>query len=296
MVDVLFVGTGACVPSRERSLPCVALRIKKDVILFDCGEGSQRQLMVSPFSFMKIKAIFISHLHGDHFLGLPGLLQTMSLSGRKDDIILAGPEGFGDSVRSVIKACGGGITYGMDIIDASDGDTFVFKEFIVKAFSVSHKVPALGFALEENRRKGKFDRSKAESLGLTPGPDFTRLQNGETVKGVTPDDVIGPSRRGRRVIYSGDTARCASVTEIAKDAEMLIHEATYLSGDADMAKEHMHSTAADAASVAKDANVSVLFVTHVSNRYDDPSLIEKECRDIFSNTVLAKDLMLFTVK
>ncbi|MDR0779043.1 MAG: ribonuclease Z [Methanomassiliicoccaceae archaeon] len=296
MAEVLFIGTGACVPSRERSLPCVAVRVKRDVVLFDCGEGSQRQIMVSPFSFMKVKAIFITHLHGDHFLGLPGLLQTMSLSGRKDDIILAGPEGFSDSVRSVLKACGGDIAYNMDIIDASDGDTFVFKEFIVKAFSTEHKVPSLGFALEENERRGEFNKAKAESLGIVPGPDFTKLQNGETVKGIRPEEVIGPSRRGPRIIYSGDTIRCASVVNMAKGAEVLIHEATYLSKDADLAGEHMHSTASDAASVAKEAGVSILFVTHMSNRYDDPSLIENECRKIFPNTVLANDLMLFTVK
>jgi ribonuclease Z len=296
MVDVLFVGTGACVPSRERSLPCIAVKVKREVILFDCGEGSQRQLMVSPFSFMKIKAVFISHLHGDHFLGLPGLLQTMSMSGRKDHIMLVGPVGFKDSIGSVLKACGDDIRYGMDIIDASDGDMFVFKEFIVRAFSVDHTEHALGFAFEENERIGKFNRQKAESMGLRPGPDFTKLQNGETVNGVRPCDVIGPARRGRRIVYSGDTMICDRVTEMAKNAEVLIHEATYLSKDSNLAEEHMHSTAADAASVARDANVSILFVTHMSNRYDDLSLIEGECREIFPNTMVARDFMLFTVK
>ncbi|MDR0791169.1 MAG: ribonuclease Z [Methanomassiliicoccaceae archaeon] len=296
MVDVLFLGTGASVPSRDRSLPCIAVKLKRDIILFDCGEGSQRQLMVSPFSFMKIKAIFISHMHGDHFLGLPGLLQTMSMSGRKDDIILAGPKGFGDSLRSVIKACGGDIAYGLDIVDASDGDTFVFKEFMVRAFSVSHNIPSLGFMFEENERIGKFNRSRAESMGLIPGPDFTRLQKGETVKGVRPGDVIGPPRRGRRIVYSGDTAQCGRISEMARGAEVLIHEATYSSKDADLALEHKHSTSVDAASAARDANVSVLFVTHMSNRYDDLSLIENECREIFPNTVVARDLMLFSVR
>jgi len=296
MVDILFAGTGASVPSRERSLPCVAVRMNRDIILFDCGEGSQRQLMISPFSFMRVKAIFVSHLHGDHFLGIPGLLQTMSMSGRKDDILLVGPSGFKDVIGHLIRACGGEIAYDIDIIEASDGDKFVFKEFMVTSFSVTHNIPALGFVFEENERPGRFDRSKAISLGLRPGPEFTRLQKGETVDGVTPKDVIGPVRKGRRIVYSGDTVKCDRITEMAKDAEVLIHEATYLSKDSKLAAEHMHSTAEDAASAAKDANVSLLFVTHMSNRYDDLTEMEEECRRIFPNTVLARDMLQFTVR
>ena len=296
MVDILFAGTGASVPSRERSLPCVAVRMNKDIILFDCGEGSQRQLMISPFSFMKVKAIFVSHLHGDHFLGIPGLLQTMSMSGRKDDVLLVGPEGFKDVIGHLIEACGGDIAYNIDIVEASDGDKFVFKEFIVSVFEVMHNIPSLGFAFEENERPGKFNRSEAISLGLRPGPDFSKLQKGETVNGVRPEDIIGPARRGRRVVYSGDTVRCGRIAEAAKDADVLIHESTYISKDSGLAKEHMHSTSADAANTAKEANVSVLFITHMSNRYDDLTEMENECRSVFQNTVLAKDMLMFTVR
>ncbi|MCL2786018.1 MAG: MBL fold metallo-hydrolase, partial [Methanomassiliicoccaceae archaeon] len=171
-----------------------------------------------------------------------------------------------------------------------------FKDFIVTTFSVTHGIPSLGFAFEENERPGKFDRSKATALGLSPGPDFSRLQKGETVNGVRPDDIIGPSRKGRKIVYSGDTVKCDRVTEMARDADVLIHESTYISKDSGLAKEHMHSTAKDAASVARDANVSVLFVTHMSNRYDDLTVIEDECRETFENTILAKDMLLFTVK
>ena len=296
MVDILFAGTGASVPSRERSQSCVAVRSNKDIILFDCGEGSQRQIMISPFSFMKIKAIFISHMHGDHFLGLPGLLQTMSMSSRKDDILVVGPAGFKDTLQCVMDACGGNISYNVDIIEASDGDTFVFKGFTVKTFGVIHNIPALGFVLEENERPGRFDKNKAISLGLKEGPEFSRLQKGETVNGVRPEDIIGPVRRGRKVVYSGDTIRCERLTEIAKDADVLIHEATYSSADAALAEEHMHSTTADAARTAKDADVSLLMITHMSNRYEDLSELEKECREIFPNTIAAKDMLLFTMK
>ncbi|MCL2607278.1 MAG: ribonuclease Z [Methanomassiliicoccaceae archaeon] len=295
MVDILFAGTGASVPSRERSLPCVAVRIGKEIVLFDCGEGSQRQLMISPFSFMKIKAIFVSHLHGDHFLGIPGLLQTMDMSGRKDGILLVGPKGFGDVIKRLTETCGS-VTYNVNITEASDGDEFEFKEFAVKVFEVKHSVTALGFLFEENERPGKFDRSKAVSFGIKPGPDFTRLQNGEEVNGVRSCDIIGPARKGRRIVYSGDTVKCIRVKEMAENADVLIHEATYMSKDSALAGEHMHSTAHDAASTAKDANVSVLLVTHMSNRYEDMSEIEEECRKVFPNTLLAKDLMLFTVK
>ena len=244
---------------------------------------------------MKIKAIFVSHLHGDHFLGIPGLLQTMDMSGRKDKILLAGPEGFGDVMERLIETCGD-VTYDVNIVEATDGDEFEFGGFVVNAFDVDHGIPALGFLFRENDRPGRFDRSKAVSLGIHPGPDFTRLQNGENVNNVKPCDVIGPARKGRRVVYSGDTVKCDRIINMAKDADVLIHEATYLSEDSLLAEEHMHSTARDAASAAKDANVSVLFVTHMSNRYDDLTKIEEECRKVFPNTLLAEDLMLFTVK
>ncbi|MDR0334590.1 MAG: ribonuclease Z [Methanomassiliicoccaceae archaeon] len=296
MVDILFAGTGASVPSRERSLPCIAVRMNRDVILFDCGEGSQRQIMISPLSFMRIKAIFVSHLHGDHLLGIPGLLQTMSMSGRRDEILLVGPEGFKGSVDRLMESCGGDLDYDVDIIEASGGDTFVFKEFVVRAFDVKHSVTALGFVFEENARPGKFDKAKAQSLGLAPGPDFSRLQNGETVNGVRPEDVIGPVRTGRKIVYSGDTVRCQRISDMAKDADVLIHEATYSHKDISLAREHMHSTSHDAAQTAKEANVSVLIVTHMSNRYDDLTVIENECREIFQNSMVARDLMMFTVR
>jgi ribonuclease Z len=252
--------------------------------------------MISPLSFMKIKAIFISHLHGDHLLGLPGLLQTMSMSGRKDDILLVGPEGFKGSVDRLMEACGGDLEFDVDIIEAKGGDMFVFKEFVVKAFSVKHSVTALGFVFEENRRPGKFDRAKASALGLTPGPDFSRLQRGETVDGVRPDDVIGPPRKGRKIVYSGDTVKCQSTVDMAKDADVLIHEATYSYGDSSLAGEHMHSTSHDAAYAAADANVSLLIVTHMINRYDDLKIIENECCKIFPNTVIAKDMMMLPIR
>jgi ribonuclease Z len=296
MVDVLFAGTGASVPSRERSLPCVAVRAGRDIILFDCGEGSQRQIMISPLSFMKIKAIFVTHLHGDHLLGIPGLLQTMSMSGRKDELLLVGPNGFIECMNGLLRASGSEPEYDVDIIEASDGDTFVFKEFTVRAFFTEHNVISIGFVFEENDRPGKFDKTKAGSLGLAPGPDFSRLQNGETVNGVRPEDVIGAVRKGRRIVYSGDTVKCSRVAEAAENADVLIHEATYSFADRALAAEYMHSTSHDAAQTAKDADVSLLVVTHMSNRYDDLTVIENECRDIFPNTIVAKDLMMFTVR
>jgi ribonuclease Z len=252
--------------------------------------------MISPFSFMRIKAIFISHLHGDHLLGIPGLLQTMSMSGRKEEILLVGPIGFKNSVDLLLEASRSELDFVVDIIEADNGDKFVFKEFIVGSFSVKHSPGALGFVFEENERPGKFDRAKAESLGLVPGPDYTRIRRGETVNGVSPKDVIGPAKRGRKIVYSGDTVKCRRTVEMAKDADLLIHEATYSVNDSALAEQHMHSTSHDAASIAVEAGVSLLAVTHISNRYDDVSIIENECREIFSNTVVAKDMMMLTIR
>jgi len=265
------------------------------MVLFDCGEGSQRQLMISPVSFMKIRAIFISHMHGDHILGLPGLLQTMGLMGRKDPLLACGPTGFSAAVSSFLDACEGGIPYELGLTDMCGGDSVDMGGYRISAFEVEHGVEALGFVYEEESRRGLFDKRRAEELGLRPGPDFTMILNGETVRGVSPAEVIGPSRPGLRVVYSGDTAPCDTLLEAAEGADVLIHEATYASCDSELAAMHGHSTAAQAAETARAAGVKALMLTHISNRYDDPSVLEEEAKQIFGSTRAVRDLDMFTV-
>ncbi|MDR0887659.1 MAG: ribonuclease Z [Candidatus Methanoplasma sp.] len=296
MLEILFLGTGGGLPSRDRAPSCVAVRSKGDIVLFDCGEGAQRQLMVSQFSFMKVVGIFISHLHGDHIFGLPGLLQTMGLSGRKDPLVVRGPKGIREFIEAVSDTCqGGGFEYKLDIEEFGPGDRVQFEGFSVSSFDTDHGVPSIGFVLREDDTKGKFNEAKAKSLGIVPGPDFAALQKGTTVNGVTPETVIGPSKPGCSVVYTGDTVPCAGLTEASKDADVLIHESTYSHSEEEKASAYKHSTASQAAETAKNNGCRALILTHISNRYEDGLQLEKEAREIFPDSFVAADFSFFTV-
>jgi len=295
MFDILFLGTGASVPSRDRSLPCVAVRQGRSITLFDCGEGSQRQLMVSPFSFMKVDRIFISHLHGDHILGLPGLLQTMGMSGRKDPVSVFGPKGTSKALGDMLGACEGNIEYELEIQDLEGGETFDFDDFSVTSFRTEHNVPSLGFVYRECDRPGTFNREKAEKLGLEPGEDFARLQSGETVKGVRPEQVIGPLKTGCSMVYTGDTVPCDEVVRVSEGTDVLIHESTYVDEDSELAKLHFHSTARSAAEIAAKCKVRMLALIHISNRYGDAEPPLTEAKMYFENTIAPSDLQMVTV-
>lgn len=294
MIEVLFLGTAASTPSRKKSLPCVAAKHGGDVLLFDCGEGTQRQLMISPFSFMKIRAIFLTHLHGDHIMGVPGLLQTMGLSGRKDPVFVHGPKGTASSIGMLMDSCEGEIQYPIVVEEAEPGFVFKGKGYSVTAVGSDHGTASLAYAMEEESLPGKINRRKAESLGLEP-KDLALIKDGITVKGVTPETVTGPVRRGAKVVISGDTRPCESVREAASGADMLIHEATFMAESAELAEAHMHSTALQAAGIAEASEVGMLVLVHISNRYEDLSLPEEEARSVFPNTVAARDMDMYQV-
>lgn len=295
MPDILFLGTGASVPSRERSMPGVAVRCGTDIALFDCGEGTQRQLMISKFSFMKIKGIFITHVHGDHILGLPGLLQTMGLSGRTEKLTVCGPKGFSEGLNKMMTACGEYPEYEIETKDLSGGEEIDLDGMSVRSFETDHSVPSIGYVLSEHDMKGKFDKKKAMLLGISPGPDFSKLMNGEKVGDVTPDMVVGPPRPGCRIVYSGDTVPCEGLYEAAKNADVLIHEATFADSELHLATEHKHSTARQAAETAEHCGCRMLFMIHTSNRYEDKTILENEAKAVFADSVVPNDLDMYTV-
>ena len=296
MLELLFLGTGASVPSRDRATSCIAVRNGSDIILMDCGEGSQRQLMISPFSFMKIRAILITHLHGDHVFGLPGLLQTMSLSGRTEPLTVYGPEGIARCVDTFMSVTEGETSYPLDIVEVSGGESFECCNMTVSVYPTDHGIASVGFTVREKDRPGKLDKDKALSLGIQEGPEMSRIKNGETVRGVTPDQVLGPAVKGASVSYTGDTRKCASVIDGSKGATVLIHEATYMSSESDLALEHFHSTALQAAEAAKEAGVKKLLLTHVSNRYDELGVVEAEAKKVFEDTSAVSDMQLYEVR
>ena len=292
MFDILFLGTGASVPSRDYALPAVLVRSGPDTVLFDCGEGTQRQIMVSPFSFMKLGGIFITHLHGDHFYGLPGLIQTMGMMGRRDPLIVRGPEGTVSALETMLSVCPGEIGFELDVADMSPGDEVSVGTLKVSAFATEHGITSQGYVLKEPDVRGKVDAAKAESAGIT-GKDFSVLEEGGTVNGVSMEDICEPVRRGKSLAYTGDTRPCATLTEAVRGVDVLIHEATYTESERDHAERFFHSTAADAASAAKECGCSSLFLVHISNRYKDREVCLKEAAAIFPETYVPVDLALY---
>lgn len=287
-------------PSPERGVSAIALQVGKDVLLFDCGEGTQRQFMRSPVSFMKVTNIFISHFHGDHFLGLPGLIQSMNFSGRESDLYIFGPEGMVDMAKVAASLGHFRPSFRIFAGEMKDGDSVNVGCCSVTALAGDHTVPSLSFVIEEAPRQGKFLSDKARALGIPPGPLYGRLQSGEAVevdgKVIEPAAVLGPPRPGRKVVISGDTRPTARLVEGARGADVLVHEATLDSSLQEGADEYGHSTAREAAEVARDAHVLQLVLTHFSNRYDDASVLVAEAKELFPDTIAAHDLMTMPVR
>lgn len=293
MIEVLFLGTGAGTPSRQSGLPSAAVRKGGEIYLLDCGEGTQRQLMVSPFSYMKIKAVLISHLHGDHFLGLPGLLLTMGISERKDPIAVIGPAGTERLLIPILEACGDELPFELNVIEADDGHISDIGKMTVSVFKTDHTVPSLGFVLSEKDRY-KADPSKISGSDVRPG-DVDRILKGETIKGVTAEDLSAGIVKGLKIAYSGDTKPCESLKKAVKDVDLLIHEATFDSELKGPAEEYGHTTAEQAAEIARECNVRHLCLTHVSNRYRNRSVLKEEASAIFPDTCVAEDMMRLSV-
>ena len=253
-MEIIFLGTSSAVHSKERNQVSIAVKAFGKVMLFDCGEGTQRQMLHTKVSPMKISKIFITHFHGDHILGLPGLIQSLGLHGRKEKLIIYGPKGL-HKVRDAILNFGYcKYEYPLEFIEIEPGIIEETEEYIIKCQSVRHNVPALAYSIEE-KKKPRFLREKAIELGVPVGPLFGKLHNGQEVEVdgriIKPEQVLGEPRKGIKLTYSGDTRPCEEMIDLAKDSTLLIHESTFTRQDEENAEEHGHSTAADAAFVAK---------------------------------------------
>jgi ribonuclease Z len=268
-------------------LPSLLVRYGGHRLLIDCGEGTQRQLMRSS-GLVHIHDIFITHLHGDHWLGLPGLLKTVVLHGRATPVRVYGPPG----LKEALSVFG---RFNASVHELDEGESVRHSGLSVQTFAVSHKrALAYGYTLTENAWAGELDAKRAQELGVTPGPDFGRLKRGETVAGVSPEQVMGASKPGRKLVVSGDTVPCANTHAAAQDADLLIHEATFASAEETLAAKSGHSTAAQAAELARTANVRVLALTHISGRYSGHEL-RQEARSLFANSELPNDFDVITL-
>jgi ribonuclease Z len=285
-VELFFAGTGGSVPTPRRGLPALLARLDGDRLLFDCGEGTQRQLIRS-VGLPDLDAIFLTHHDLDHWLGLPGMLKTFELRDRVKPLDVFGPSG----TQRLLAGLGftyGRLRYPFEAVDLEAGDAIEFDGYEVRAFNVQHRRLAFGYEIAEDERPGRFDPERARAAGIDDVRDFGRLQRGEAVGEVTPADVMDAPRAGRRIVLSGDTKPCEMVRASAAGADLLVHEATFLDEDAARAAETGHSTARQAAEIAADAQVRLLALTHISQRYP-ARLVREEAEQAFERVVVPRD-------
>lgn len=296
-MHVIFLGTAGSIPTPKRSLPAILIQRKGEQIMFDCGEGVQRQMIKAKAGFHKKMKIFITHMHGDHVLGLPGLLQTMALLDREKELDVYGPPGikrFLENIRETVQFV---LTFPVQVHEINEeGVICEEEEYFVQAVWANHVIPTLAYALIEKPRPGKFYPEKAKALGIPEGPLWSKLQHRRKVKLsdgriIKPEDVAGPPRLGRKIVYTGDTRPFRSFLKFAAGADLLIHDATLDDELAERAEEDGHSTPEQAARNAKKAKVKQLILTHVSARYDDASVLLEQAKKIFKNTKVAEDFM-----
>lgn len=300
-LSILFLGTGGSWPSVKRNVSSVALKRASEIILFDCGEGTQRQFQKSKLSYMQISKIFITHFHGDHFLGIPGLIQTMQLNDREIPLHIYGPKGIDLLLEQLLSLGYFKPKYKIVAHEVENGDVLDFEGYKIHVLSVKHGIPALAYSLIENMRPGKFDKPKALKLGIPEGPLFSKLQHGKTItlkdgRKIKPETVLGPSRMGRKIVISGDTKPIDEMINFSKNADVLIHEATFDNELEDIAGDYGHTTARQAAEIAQKANVEKLLLIHISPRYLDTDVFEKEARSIFKNSFVSKDFQEIEIK
>lgn len=296
MFRVVVLGSGASLPTLHRGPAAVAVQIGGDVHLLDCGEGTQLQWRRAGLRFGRLRSICISHLHGDHLNGLIGLLQTLSLNDRKDPLSLFGPPGLAEYLAVVRRVQGVRLAYPVEVVEAEGGVIAERSDHRIECAALDHGTPTLGYALVERDRPGRFDVDAARRLGIEPGPDYGRLQHGDPVVApdgriVTPGDVLGSSRPGRRVVYCVDTRPCESAVQLANAASLFICDSTFDDELQVEAAARGHSTARQAAEMASRARVERLLLTHVSARYHDPRPLLQQAREVFAAAEVASDLM-----
>jgi ribonuclease Z len=296
MLSVTFLGTAASIPTIDRNVAGLAVQREGETILFDCGEGSQRQMMRFGVGF-GFREIFFTHYHADHILGLTGLLRTMGLQDRTAPVVLYGPKGAQRILGTAITLGIERNRFPVEILEIKAGDRLAREEYDIVVFDTEHRADTVGFALVEHSRLGRFNPERARELGVPEGPLWGQLHKGKTVtladgRTLGPGDLVGQPRPGRALVYTGDTRPHLSVIEASRNADLLVHEATFGGDELERARETGHSTAAEAARVALEAGARRLVLTHISSRYNrDASELLAEARAVFPETVIARDGM-----
>ncbi len=300
-MELLFLGTGAGVPAKQRNVTSIALKLLEErgsVWLFDCGEATQHQILHTSLKPRRIEKIFITHLHGDHIFGLPGLLGSRSFQAGTSELTIYGPKGIKEYTEVSLSISQTHLQYELHFVEVEEGIIFEDEQFLVEAQWLEHGIPSLGYRVEEKAKKGELLVSLLEKQGVKPGPYFKELKEGKTItlgdgRVLHGEDFLGEDIPGRIVTILGDTRFCQRAVELSQQADVLVHEATFNAEQAEMAYNYYHSTTVQAAETAKTANVQTLFLTHISSRftYEDWTMLEEEARAVFPNSFISKDLM-----
>jgi ribonuclease Z len=293
-VSVVFLGTGGSVPNEFRNLPSVLVRRGAELLLFDCGEGTQKQFLRARAGINRKMRIFISHLHGDHLFGLPGMLHSLSFMGRTRELEIIGPRGIVDFVKSVNRVVKFYSQFPMLVREVSAGRVVNDEEYEIRAVWAKHGIPCLAFAFQEKPKSGRFDPVKARKLKIPEGPLWKRLQKGRTivVKGrrISPRVVVGPPRRGVKLTYAVDTRPCKEVVKLARNSDLLIHDSCFDEAATRKAKDYGHSTATEAATVAKRSKSRRLALFHISAMYEDSGPLLRQAKRVFPSTIACRDM------
>ncbi|RKN84126.1 ribonuclease Z [Paenibacillus ginsengarvi] len=304
-MELYFLGTGAGMPSKERNVTAIALTLydeRGSMWLFDCGEGTQHQMLRSPLKASRLEHLYITHLHGDHVYGLPGLLTSRSNQGGTSPLTLFGPPGLEAMLEPVLRLSGAHLSYELSIREVEEGIVFEDDQFVVHCAKLDHRIDSYGYRVVEKDKPGKLDADKVKALGIKPGPVFGRIKRGETVE--LPDgsvidgkSFIGSPIPGKKIVILGDTRYCEAAVGLAVNADVLVHEATFDSSMHDLAQAYYHATAEEAAEVARKADAKSLILTHISSRYQEEQAerLLSEARAKFPAAWLAKDHWAFAV-
>jgi ribonuclease Z len=298
-LDLFFLGTGAGIPAKLRNVTSIALKLLEErgaIWLFDAGEATQHQILHTSIRPRRIEKVFITHLHGDHIYGLPGLLASRSFQGGETEVTVYGPKGLKEYITISLSVSQTYLKYPLKIVEIKEGVIFEDEQFVVKAQLLEHGVPSYGYRVVEKDRPGTLLADKLVEAGVKPGPIFRKIKEGETVtledgRVIVPAEFLGPDQKGRIITILGDTRYCENAISLAQDADLLIHEATFSKGEEKLAYDYFHSTTYQAAEVARLSGSKQLCLTHISSRYDRQAWLElvKEAQEIFPNTEIAED-------
>lgn len=304
-LNLFFLGTGAGIPAKHRNVTSIALKLLEErgtIWLFDCGEATQHQILHTSIKPRRLEKIFITHLHGDHIYGLPGLLSSRSFQGGESELVVYGPKGLEDYIRISLEVSQTYLKYPLKVVEIEEGVIFEDEQFLVEARLLEHGVPSYGYRITEKDKPGTLLVEKLQEMGIQPGPLYRKIKNGEPVvleNGETMEAVefLGPPQKGKVVVILGDTRKCENAFLLAKEADALVHEATFARNEDQLAFDYFHSTTGQAAEVAVKAQVKKLYLTHISSRYDKDAvlILEKEAQEIFPETEAAEDFKEFLI-